>query len=133
MAELKTTPSNMNIDDFLAQIDEKRLPDTKELIKMMSEITNKEPVIWGKDIIGFGNVHLTYASGRELDYFLIGFAVRKTSFTIYLSIEVNKKVFIDLGKHTKGVGCLFIKELSDVHIEELKRILYESVSSIQLS
>lgn len=131
MAELKTVPTDLSVDSWLdsLQVDKRR--DALKLIQMMQEITKEEPVIWGSNMIGFGNTHLTYASGREIDYFLLGFGMRKKAITIYLSIEVNKKVFENLGKHTKGVGCLYINQLSDINQDELKKIMIESFNHMK--
>ena len=127
MAELKTVPTNLSIDDWLLTLKPEKQKDAIELIKLMEEVTNEAPVIWGNNMIGFGKKHLVYASGREIDYFLLGFGMRKKAITIYLSIEVNKKVFEELGKHTKGVGCLYINQMADINKEELKKILIDSV------
>jgi len=43
---------------------------------------------------------------------------------------VNKRVFDQLGKHTKGVGCLYINQLSDIDLSELNSILIESVEAL---
>lgn len=127
MAELKTVPTNLSIDDWLLTLKPEKQKDAIELIQLMEEVTNEAPVIWGNNMIGFGKKHLVYASGREIDYFLLGFGMRKKAITIYLSIEVNKKVFEELGKHTKGVGCLYINQMADINKEELKKILIDSV------
>lgn len=131
MAEIKTVPKTTSIEHYLKTIDTRKLADTHKLIELMQDITGEKPVIWGNNLIGFGKIHLKYHSGREIDYFMLGFAVRKNTFTIYLSIEVNKKVFDSLGKHKKGVGCLYIHQLSDIHLEELKHILIESFDSMK--
>lgn len=127
MAELKTVPTDLSIDDWLLTLKPEKQKDAIELIQLMEEVTNEAPVIWGNNMIGFGKKHLVYASGREIDYFLVGFGMRKKAITIYLSIEVNKKVFEELGKHTKGVGCLYINQMADINKEELKKILIDSV------
>ena len=127
MAELKTVPTDLSIDDWLLTLKLEKQKDAIELIQLMEEVTNEAPVIWGNNMIGFGKKHLVYASGREIDYFLLGFGMRKKAITIYLSIEVNKKVFEELGKHTKGVGCLYINQMADINKEELKKILIDSV------
>jgi hypothetical protein len=131
MAEIKTVPTDLSIEKWLETLKPDKKKDAKELIRMMMEITGEKPVIWGTNMVGFGSTNLKYASGREINYFLIGFGMRKKAITIYLSIEVNKKVFEELGKHTKGVGCLYINQLSDVNQDELKKIMIESVNQIK--
>jgi translation elongation factor EF-G len=130
MADLKTTPTTLSVESYLSTLSPKRQEEANKLIEMMSTITKEYPVVWGTSIIGFGNVHLKYATGREIDYFQIGFSVRKKAITLYLSIEVNKRVFDQLGKHAKGVGCLYINQLSDVDLDELNNILIESVETL---
>lgn len=130
MAELKTVPTQLNIDEYVSTLPMNRQDEAYQIIDMMRRVSGYEPVIWGSQIIGFGQTHLTYTSGREIDYFLIGFAVRKQKITIYLSIETNKKVFDRLGKHTKGVGCLYINRLNDVDLNELENIIKESIESL---
>ena len=39
--------------------------------------------MWGK-IVGFGKYHYKYASGREGDSMLTGFAARKAALTLYI-------------------------------------------------
>lgn len=130
MAVLKTKPTDLKVEDYLSTLDERKKDDANRLIAMMNALTHMKPVMWGDAIIGFGHVNLTYASGRNIDYFLIGFAMRKNAITIYLSVDVNRKVFDRLGKHTKGVGCLYIQKLSDVDLDELRAILDESVKTL---
>jgi uncharacterized protein YdhG (YjbR/CyaY superfamily) len=131
MAVLKTVPHAVSVESYIKGLSEKRQEETKVLINMMSAITGEKPVMWGTSMVGFGKTHLVYESGREIDYFLIGFAARQRALTIYLSIEVNKRVFDQLGKHTKGVGCLYINQLSDVDFDELKNICEESVQTLK--
>ncbi|HAX02360.1 MAG: hypothetical protein A2Y45_03600 [Tenericutes bacterium GWC2_34_14] len=130
MTELKTVPTDLSVASYISTLSPKRQEEATKLIEMMSTITKEHPTMWGTSIIGFGHVHLKYATGREIDYFQIGFAIRKKAITLYLSIEVNKRVFDQLGKHTKGVGCLYINQLSDIDLSELNSILIESVEAL---
>ena len=127
MAELKTKPTDISVDKYLETLEETKRNDAKTLIKMMEESTNEKPVMWGTSIIGFGNRKYKYESGREIDYFLIGFSARKKAITLYLSIQINQEDFDSLGKHEKGVGCLYIKTLDDVNLGVLKEIIHKSV------
>ena len=44
---------------------------------MMEEVTGEPAEMWGTSIVGFGSYHYRYASGREGDFMLTGFAARK--------------------------------------------------------
>jgi len=50
----------------------------------MKRITGANPAMWGESIIGFGNYTYRYASGREGDWFLVGFSPRKLKLTLYI-------------------------------------------------
>ena len=52
---------------------------------MMRQISGSEPRMWGTSIVGFGDRHYHYASGRQGDWFLVGFSPRKDNLTLYLS------------------------------------------------
>jgi len=110
MAELKTKLNDASVTDFLNGIkDEGKRADSFEIVKMMQQVTKQEPKMWGSSIIGFGNVHLKYESGRELDWFTIGFSPRKQNLTLYVmgSFNPHTELLKKLGKHKTGVGCLY--------------------------
>ena len=69
MRELKTQPTDASVDGFLDAIaDESRRTDCRALVEMMRAATNAEPRMWGPSIVGFGDYHYKYASGREIDW-----------------------------------------------------------------
>lgn len=129
-AELKTKKTELNVSDFLKTIDDDtKRNDAKAIIEILKTITGDEPKLWGSSIIGFTDVHLKYDSGRELDWFRIGFSPRKQNITLYC-LNGGSENFEDLlgklGNHTTGKGCLYIKRLSEVNLEVLKSILKKS-------
>jgi hypothetical protein len=131
MAELKTKLNTASVTDFLNGIqDETKRADSFEIVKMMQQVTKQEPKMWGSSIVGFGNVHLKYASGRELDWFTIGFSPRKQDLTLYgLGTWLESDTLKKLGKCKTGKGCLYIKKLEDVDVKVLKELLKQSVKA----
>lgn len=84
MAQIKTTPTKKDVKKFLSEINnEQQQQDAQKLVEIMQDMTGDPAVIWGSNIIGFGDIHLTYASGREVDWFKIGFAVRRGKISLY--------------------------------------------------
>ena len=132
MAELKTKLTNASVDKFLKGVkDEQTRADCYQIIEMMNKATKAEPKMWGTSIIGFGNIHLKYESGRELDWFPIGFSPRKQNITLYLMGGLEQKELLDkLGKYSTGKGCLYIKKLSDVDIKVLNKLITTSVKNM---
>jgi hypothetical protein len=91
---------------------EKRRRDAETMVAMMREITGREPELWGT-IVGFGSCHYRYPTGTEGDVPLAAFAPRKQATTVYL-LDAGAHDFADLGPHTTGAGCLYLKDLEAV-------------------
>jgi hypothetical protein len=130
MAELKTKKQAGGVKEFLASIgDPKVRRDCETLNKLMAGATGAAGNMWGDAIVGFGERHLKYASGRELDWFVMGFSPRKANLTLYLGINLDylKDLLNKLGAHTLGKGCLYIKRLSDVDAKTLEAIIKRAV------
>jgi len=134
MVELKTRPTDASVEEFLAAVEHpQRRADGFELLRLMKEVTQEEPVMWGTSIIGFGNYHYKYASGREADWLKVGFSPRKRSLSVYLVLDMDEISDLreELGKHRVGKGCLYINKLSDVDIEVLKKIIKRSYEALE--
>ena len=131
MSTNKTKPTTRSVELFLDDlIPEQRKKDSWTLYLLMEKITGSQGVLWGTSIIGFGDYHYKYASGREGDWFLIGFSPRKNALTLYLMCDISHESidFSTLGKHKKGKGCLYIKKLDDVDLKALENIIKTSIS-----
>jgi hypothetical protein len=134
MAENKTKPTKSSVTAFLNKIKDRQLrEDCFALLEMMQKVSNLEPVMWGSAIIGFGTYHYVYESGREGDTILIGFSPRKQNISIYMMGGLNKfeNELAKLGKYKTGKGCLYIKTLSDVNAEILKKIFAKAFKEAQ--
>lgn len=136
MAELKTQKDVADVDAFLAAIDdEQRREDGLALRRMMAEATGDEGAMWGDAIVGFGSFHYRYASGREGDWFEVGFSPRKGKSSIYLmtGFEYHYDLLDDLGDHSTGKSCLYVKRLSDVDLGVLRQLIEAPVSQTRSS
>lgn len=133
MNEPKTRPTDASVEDFLSAIEHPvRRADGFELLEMMKELTNEEPIMWGPSIVGFGSYHYKYESGREGDMPLTGFSPRKQSLTVYImsGFEEYEELLGKLGKHKIGKSCLYINKLADVSKDVLKKIIKKSLKEI---
>lgn len=126
MSDLKTKPNEQSVHDFLQAIpDEKRRADCVALSALMEEITGCQPRMWGPAIVGFGEYHYKYASGREGDWFIMGFSPRKQNLSIYVlpGLDAFADILTDLGKFKMGVSCIYIKQLPDLDPGRLRQLL----------
>jgi len=135
MATLKTVKNNASVVAFLGNIEnEQQRKDAFAVLELMKRVTDSEPSMWGESIVGFGDYHYKYASGREGDWFLTGFSPRKQNLTLYIMSGFAKfdEKLAKLGKfkNSKG-GCLYVKKLSDINLDILEEMIVESIAAIK--
>ncbi|MHA1559868.1 MAG: DUF1801 domain-containing protein [Alphaproteobacteria bacterium] len=132
--ENKTQPTAISVTYYLAtlQPDQKR-QDATAINTMMRRVTGELPKMWGDSIIGFGHHHYKYESGREGDWFLVGFAPRKANLVLYImpGFEEYKPLMKNLGKHRIGKSCLYINKLADVDLKVLEKLVARSVGHMR--
>lgn len=126
-AKIKTKQTESSVEDFINAIkDEEKQKDSFFILKLMQKATNEKPKMWGGSIIGFGNKrYKSPATGREVDWFKIGFSPRKANLSLYLVWDIKKfgAALQKLGKHKTGVGCLYINKLADVDTKVLEEMI----------
>ena len=118
------------IDDFIAKVTPlKRRRDAETLLALFGRATGLEPELRGT-IIGYGEYHYRYDSGREGDFFVIGFSPRKNDISVYLptGCEGTEPFLLRLGKHKMGKACLSIRQLSDVQQPVLEALLTHAIA-----
>lgn len=134
MSEPKTKPTNESVTEFLNSIEQnQKRQDSYQILDLMKEVTGEEPKMWGSSIVGFGNYHYKYASGREGDWFLVGFSPRVQALTLYImsGFDAYNDLLSALGKFTTGKSCLYIKKLTDVNPNILKELVTQSVEHMK--
>jgi len=130
MSELKTQKNDSSVENLLNSVEpEKKRQDSYAILNMMKEVTREEAVMWGASIVGFGSYHYKYASGRENDWFLVGFSPRKQNLTLYImsGFDNYDALLSDLGKYKTGKSCLYINKLEDVDEGTLRELIKQSV------
>lgn len=136
MAELKTKQNSADVHDFInefANSDQKRR-DSFELLKLMQDFTGFEPKMWGASIIGFGAYHYkSERSSQEGDWPLVGFSPRKAAISLYVYTGMKEHEYLleDLGKFKMGKACIYVKKLSDINQNELKKLMKETIKFLK--
>lgn len=124
--QLKTSQNEASIEAFLASIENnQRREDAKELLALFDRITGMKAKMWGSSIIGYGRYEYRYESGREGEYFMVGFSPRKANSTVYImpGYQDLSDMLNRLGKHKTGKSCLYINKLSDIDLKVLEEII----------
>ena len=134
MAEPRTRLTGRSVDDFIdSQTGEQVRDDCRTLVRLMQKATGCPPEMWGASIVGFGRHWWTGASGKKAEWMITAFSPRKAALTVYLwpQFDARQELLDNLGKHTCGKGCLYIKRLSDVHVPTLEQLIAQSVKHVK--
>ncbi|MBT0810724.1 DUF1801 domain-containing protein [Litoribacter ruber] len=136
MAEIKTKQTDADVLEFIETFanTEQKKRDSYDLIQVMSECSGFEPKMWGPSIIGFGKYH--YKSDRsrqEGDWPLVAFSPRKAAISLYVYMggEQQNELLKNLGKYKMGKSCIYIKKLSDINVEVLKKLMLTTMQMLE--
>jgi hypothetical protein len=100
-----------------------RRQDALALDALFRRITGWTPRMWGPSLVGYGQYHYRYETGREGDFLATGFSPRKANLSIYIMpgyTDYGRSW--RLGKHKTGAACLYINKLADVDIDVLEEL-----------
>jgi hypothetical protein len=134
MAEAKTQRTKRSVTAFLNTIsDAQKRQDAFAIVDIMRKATKAEPAMWGSSIVGFGLYRYKYASGREGEWPLTGFSPRKQNLTLYImsGFEEYDELLKSLGKFKTGKACLYIKQLDDIDLPTLRKLIKQSVQHMK--
>jgi Domain of unknown function (DU1801) len=127
LAVIKTKETEASVEDFINSVkEEEKRKDSFTILKMMQKAAKEKPKMWGSSMIGFGiKRYQSPATGREVDWFKIGFSPRKANISLHLVLDIKKHAaeLKKLGKHKTGVGCLYINKLDDIDIKVLEKLI----------
>ncbi len=126
MAQNKTQPTDESVIKFITAVEpESKRQDAFKLLEMMERLSGYNAKMWGASIIGFGQYHYKYDSGREGDMMRIGFSPRKAKHSLYIvsGFAEHQHLLERLGKHKIGKSCLYVNHLKDIKLDVLEEII----------
>jgi hypothetical protein len=133
LAKIKTQQTTSSVEDFINKVkDEQQRKDSFVILEIMKKVSGEEPKMWGASLIGFGNKrYKSPNTGREVEWFLIGYSPRKANLSLHLVFDINKHAdtLNKLGKYKTGAGCLYINKLDDIDIKILEKLIKEALKS----
>ena len=133
-AEIKTKETEASVADFINGVaDEQKRKDCFVIVDLIEKVTGDKAKMWGTAIIGFGNVpYVSPKTGREVDWFKLGFSPRKANITLYLiglEPEFRSASLEKLGKYKTEGRCIYIKKLADVDMSILEDMITTSAKA----
>jgi hypothetical protein len=118
---------------IVAQISSSRVrEDATRLLQLMEEASGAKPHVTARGVIGFGTYHYRYASGREGDFFKIGFDPKDDHITIYVMSGLRgfDDILERLGKHRASKSTVKIRRLSEIDEAALRELVSECVKHL---
>lgn len=130
---IKTQPGKEDVITYLNQQPEPQKSDSLTLLELMKSITGLSPQLWGGAIVGFGSYDYQQKGGKKGTWFLTGYAPRKQNISIYImtGFPQYENLLKKLGTHKTGMGCLYIKKLSDIDQTVLKEMIQTSFQQMK--
>ncbi|MFC7457336.1 helix-hairpin-helix domain-containing protein [Brachybacterium sp. GCM10030267] len=120
-----TRPTDISPQQFLEGLGDRRRREGAELLELFTGVTGEQARMWGPSMIGFGQYHYVYATGREGDSFRVGFSPRAADLALYgLQNGPRAGELLDrLGTHRRGAGCVWVRKLEDVDTDVLRELV----------
>lgn len=122
----QTEPSAVDPAAWIASLPKPRQRDDgAALLELFGDVTGAEPVMWGPSMVGYGELHYVYESGREGDMPRVGFSPRAASNSLYVTPADGSAdpLLARLGKHRQGVSCLYVNKLADIDLGVLRELV----------
>lgn len=133
MAELKTKQNDGDVEAFLSSVEnDRRRRDAFSVNEIMTRLSGEQPKMWGASIVGFGEYPYKNASGKVNTWMKIGFSPRKQSMTLYImdGFDHYDELLDELGPHSTGKSCLYIKDVEKVDGDVLEGLITRSLDFI---
>ena len=133
MTQNKTVQTNASVEGFIASIAHPtRQQDAGVLVDLFTKTTGFAPQMWGNSIVGFGQYHYRYATGREGDFLATGFSPRKSNLSIYIMPGYGdfSDILKNLGKHKLGKSCLYVNKLSDIDLDISAKLIAAGIERL---
>ncbi|ATG55646.1 hypothetical protein CFK41_13340 [Brachybacterium ginsengisoli] len=124
-ADLRTRSTGAAPEDHIASLGARRRREGAALLAMFGEATGAPATMWGPSMIGYGEVHYRYATGREGDTFQLGFSPRAADLALYgLQGHPRSEELLErLGPHRRGAGCVWVRSLEAVDTDILAELV----------
>lgn len=127
-------PSETPVAEVLDRIVGPRRAEAEDLVRLHTEVSGEEPVVWAGRIIGFGQYEYRYESGHSGIAPLLGFATSSSQHTIYLVSGFAQRwpeILEGMGTHRSSKACLYFARLSRIDQEALRGLLTHSLKETQ--
>jgi hypothetical protein len=117
-----------SVEEYLLMVPNDRKKDIDFLHEFIQKSVPKLKPYYASNMIGYGSFYYLDSKKQKKDWPIISLANQKNYITIYVCAIVEDKVAAaeykkDLGKLTKGISCIRFKNIEEIKLETLKKVL----------
>lgn len=126
MAEAKTRPTDVAVEEFIAAVEpDRRRAEAETLDALFRKVTGFRAVMWGPSIIGYGRYSYTYPTGHSGEMCATGFSPRAKAISVYIlpGYQDYGDLLVRLGRHTAGKSCLYVPVLERIDLAVLEQLV----------
>lgn len=124
--ELKSAATDVSPREWIQSLPwPRRVEQGLQLLELFEEVTGTSGRMWGPTMVGFGELHYQYATGRRGTAMRLGFSPRKAALTLYgLQLYGSEgELIAELGKVRLGASCVYVNKLEDIDLSVLRSLL----------
>ena len=120
------------VEDFIAALPDNRREEAQVLDALFRKTTGFQPRLWAGSMVGYGQYHYVYDSGREGDTMATGFRPAKAKISIYImpGYEPYPDIAARLGKHKAGKSCWYVNKLDNIDLDVLGELIARGVTDL---
>ncbi len=102
-----------------------RRDQARALDALFRATTGWQPRLWGAKMIGYGQYHYRYESGRQGDFLACGFSPLAQKFSIHILPGYTDfpNIAARLGKVKRGKSCWYVNKLDDIDLKVLAELI----------
>ncbi len=130
----KTAPTGgpEAVAQFIAALPERRRAEAELLDGIFRKASGFEPRLWAGSMIGYGQYHYIYESGREGDMLATGFRPARARHSIYImpGYAAYPDIAARLGKHKAGKSCWYVNKLDDIDLDVLAELIRRGLEDL---
>ncbi len=119
--------------DFIAEIaPPEKHDEVSRLDALFRDASGFAPKRWGK-MVGYGEYHYVYDSGREGDFLATGFNIRAKDIALHILPGYTEfpDIAARLGPHKWGKSCWYIISIDAVDEEALKDLIRAGLADLE--
>lgn len=135
----KTVATDADVEAYITGLEpDRRREEAQALLALYERVTGEPARMWGPSMIGFGEYHYTYDSGRSGTSMRSGFAPRKGKHSLYLmcsdldetAAARQQALLARLGKHKMEKSCLYVNRLDQIDVGVLEGIIAGNIAEM---